>query len=78
MEKMKFKIGDRVIITKNTHKDLIEPDGHTYNYFDKYVGKTTAITGYNIQNEDGIHCWWTDLDYGYGKLSACETDMELV
>ena len=43
---MKFKIGDKVIITKNTHKDLIKDDGYTYDYFNEYVGKTTTITGY--------------------------------
>jgi hypothetical protein len=53
---MKFKIGDKAIITKNTHKDLIEDDGYTYDYFNKYIGKTITITGYSGQNEDGIHC----------------------
>ena len=73
----KFKIDDLILIARNTHKDLIEEDGTRYDYFDKYVGKTAVITKYNGINEDGIACWYTDIECRNGKLSVCESDIEL-
>ena len=73
----KFKIGDLVLIVKNSHSGLVEEDGTTYGYFDQYVGKTAVITKYNGINEDGIACWYTDIEDRNGKLSVCDSDIEL-
>jgi hypothetical protein len=74
----KFKIGDLVLIARNSHSGLVEEDGTIiYDYFDQYVGKTAVITKYNGINEDGVLCWYTDIEGRSGKLSVCETDIEL-
>ena len=73
----KFKIGDLILIARNTHKDLIEEDGTRYDYFDQYVSKTAVITKYNGVNGDGVLCWYTDIEDRNGKLSVCESDIEL-
>jgi hypothetical protein len=69
-----FKIGDMILIARNSHNG---EDETRYDYFDKYVGKTAMITKYNGINEDGIACWYTDIDLRSGKLSVCESDIEL-
>jgi hypothetical protein len=73
----KFKIGDLVLIARNSHSGLVEEDGTRYDYFDQYVGKTAVITKYNGINEDAVLCWYTDIEGRSGKLSVCESDIEL-
>lgn len=75
----KFKIGDKVLIVQNSHRDLKEEDGIIYDYFNEYVGKLTTITGYNGVNVDDVPCYYTDISFprnSDGNLSVCEEDIE--
>jgi len=75
----RFKIADKVLIVRNSHigEDTIEEDGHTYGYFDQFVGKTAVLTKFNCINVAGVPCWYTDIPYLGLMLSVCESDMEL-
>jgi hypothetical protein len=75
----KFKIGDQVRITRNSH---VSDEDFDYSYFDKYVGRETCIVKLNGSNTDGEPCYYTSIDFedGYlnSSLSVCETDIEFI
>lgn len=80
---MKFKVGDRVRISRNVNKE--REDGANYEYLDQFIGAETTLLEMNCVNSDGVLCWWTDIrwknpfsDTTETRLSMNESNFDLI
>ena len=80
-----FKIGDKVVISRNIHKTKEDYGDVHYAYMDEYIGMTGTIQSLSCVNSYGDNCWYLDIPVlshhtftNENQLSVCEKNLDLI